>query len=347
MINPFFGVLMHAIGGLAAGSFYLPIKKINKWAWESAWLTNGLFAWLIVPWVVSLLVIPDTLYVLKESPLDSLLWTYFFGLLWGVGGLTFGMTMRFLGISLGMAIALGLTSAFGTIIPPLYEGHFLNLMATLSGKITLFGVGVSLLGIALCGRAGMLKDRELSNEQKNEGVKEFNLKKGIIVALIAGVLSACFAFGINAGMPIAKIALNNGSPVLWQNSPTFIVILAGGLTSNAIWCLFLNFKNKTYLNYTDKKSPLKRNYAFAALAGITWYFQFMFYGMGSTQMGQNDFASWTLHMTFIIVFSTFWGLVTKEWKSVGKKTIRILALGLLVLLSSAAIIGWGNHISTL
>ena len=279
MANPILGVLFHATGGFAAGSFYLPLKKIKEWSWESGWLVNGFFAWLIAPILISMITVPETWTILKTTPNNDLFWTYFFGVLWGIGGLTFGMSMRYLGISLGMALALGLTAAFGTLIPPIYNGEFSALTATLSGKIVLLGIGISLLGIAICGRAGILKDKELSPEQKKVGIKEFNLKKGIIVAVFAGIMSACFAFGVEAGKPISDFAMQYDTPVLWQNGPAFIVILLGGLTSNFIWCITLNFKNKSYLDYTNNAMPLKKNYFFAALAGVIWYCQFMFYGI--------------------------------------------------------------------
>lgn len=339
------GVLFHAIGGFAAGSFYLPIKKIRVWSWESGWLVNGFFAWLIVPLLVSIIAIPNSFQILTGTSIEVLGWTYFFGFLWGIGGLTFGMSMRYLGISLGMAVALGLTAAFGTLIPPLYSGEFFDLLETMAGKIVLAGVMVSLIGIAICGRAGILKDRELSEEKKKEGVKEFNLRKGILVAVISGILSACFAFGLAAGAPIANLAVQSGAPTLWQNSPVFIVILLGGLTSNFIWCVYLNFKNSSYKDYSDSSTPLKTNYLFAALAGTTWYCQFMFYGMGTTYLEDFEFAGWTLHMSFIIIFSTFWGLVTKEWQGVSKKTVFNLALGLFILIASTILIGMGNKLA--
>ena len=342
MPNPLLGVFFHAVGGFAAGSFYLPIKKITNWSWESGWLLNGLFAWLIVPWVVSFITVPKTWAILSSAPGETLFWTYFFGVLWGVGGLTFGMTMRYLGISLGMAVALGLTAAFGTLIPPIYEGQFNALIASTSGQLVLFGVFLSLVGIAICGRAGILKDKELSDEQKQQGVSEFNLKKGIIVALFAGIMSACFAFGIAAGSPISELAILQDAPELWQNGPVFIVILFGGLTTNFIWCFYLNAKNKSYKDYTNRETPLTRNYHFAAIAGTTWYCQFMFYGMGTTKMSEHDFASWTLHMVFIIIFSTMWGIITKEWKSVTRKTLLVLVAGLSVLILSTVVIGLGN-----
>jgi L-rhamnose-H+ transport protein len=207
------------------------------------------------------------------------------------------------------------------------------------------GVLVCIAGIAVCGWAGVRKDNSQSDEVKKKSIEEFNFKKGIWVAFFAGIMSACFAFGIAAGKPIADLAVANDTPTLFQNSPVFIVILLGGFTTNFIWCVILNFKNKSGKDYIARgTSPLLRNYFFSALAGITWYFQFMFYGMGTTQMGKYDFASWSIHMAFIITFSNMWGLILKEWKGSDTRTIRIIIEGLIILVLSTFIIGAGSYI---
>lgn len=340
MSNPILGVFFHATGGFAAGSFYLPIKKIRHWAWETGWLLNGLFAWLIAPILVSSITVPETWSIIRNASFDTLLWTYTFGVLWGIGGLSFGLAMRYLGISLGMALALGLTAAFGTLLPPLYQGNFNTLVGNPSGQLVLFGILVSLVGIAICGRAGVLRERE----KKGADGRSFDLVKGVIVAFFAGVMSACFAFGIVSGAPMAELALDSGANPLWQNGPVFIIILLGGLTSNFVWCFVLLFRNKSFRDFTNRSVPLKKNYLFAAIAGITWYCQFMFYGMGSSLMGELDFASWTLHTIFIIMFSTFWGIVTKEWSYTTTKTKLNLTTGLAILIMSTIIIGLSNQI---
>lgn len=345
-MNPILGVLLHAIGGFAAGSFYVPLKKIKEWAWESYWLVNGLVSWILMPWIVAFITVPEAITLLmKDAPAGSMYWSYFFGVLWGIGGLTFGLTMRYLGMSLGMSLALGLTAMFGTIIPPIYFGEFADMLIQKSGLITLGGIVITLLGIALTGWAGFRKDKETSEDEKKAGVKEFDLNKGIWVAVLAGIMSACMAFGIQAGKPIAELAVQNGTPSLFQNSPVFIVIFAGGFTSNFVWCIYLNIKNDTISNYFDVNSPIIINYTFSVIAGITWYFQFMFYGMGATQMGKYDFASWSIHFAFVIFFSNMWGLLTKEWQGVGNMTIRLIYGGLMVLVFSACIIGYGNYLA--
>ena len=344
-MNPILGIFFHAVGGFAAGSFYIPLKKVQNWSWESYWLINGIFAWVIIPWLVAIIFVPDLLGLLSQAPVNSIIWSYLFGVLWGIGGLTFGLSMRYLGMSLGMALALGLTATFGTLIPPVYFGNFGYLIAHTSGLITLAGVAVCIIGIAVCGWAGVLKDRNQPEEQKKLSIKEFNFKKGIWVAFFAGIMSACFAFGIAAGKPIADLAVANNTPALFQNSPVFVVILLGGFTTNFIWCVSLNIKNKSAGDYVAKSTaPVLKNYFFSALAGITWYCQFMFYGMGTTQMGKYDFASWSIHMAFIITFSNMWGLILNEWRGSNKKTLQIIIAGLIILVLSTFIIGAGSYI---
>ena len=346
--NPFFGVFLHSLGGLAAGSFYIPFKKVQGWSWETYWLVNGVFSWIILPWAVALLVCPDLMSIFREAPVSSVGWSYFFGVLWGVGGLTFGLSMRYLGMSLGYALALGFCAAFGTIIPPIFSGTFGSLVETRGGSLILIGVGVCLGGIMLCGRAGWLKERELSPEQKRASIREFSFVKGVWVAIFAGVMSACMAFAISAGKPLAELAVQHGAPAIWSTSPIYILAMAGGFTTNFVWCVFLNVRNRSAADYVGPRmtfTSLGSNYLFSALAGTIWYMQFLFYGMGTTQMGSYDFSSWAIHMAFIIVFSNLWGLYFLEWRGVSKMVHRIVFAGILVLVVSTLVIGLGNYLA--
>ncbi len=346
--DPLLGVLLVSIGGLAAGSFYIPFRKVKAWAWESYWLIQGVLAWIVAPWVVAALTVPDLLQVLAESPPSSLAMVYLFGVFWGIGGLTFGLSMRYLGMSLGYATALGFCAAAGFVIPPIVRGKFLDMFTTASGCTVLAGVVVCLGGIAVCGLAGIRKERELTEEQKKESVTEFALVKGFVVAVFAGVMSACMAIGIDRGEPIAQTALRANVPEVYQTAPIFIVILAGGFTTNVLWCLILNFKNRSIADYvTGSAKRLAANYVFAGLAGLIWYAQWFFYGMGSTKMGQYDFASWTILMAFIIVFSSLWGLYFREWKRVERRTILLVWIGIIILILSTVVIGFGTYLAPL
>lgn len=383
--NPFLGVFFHWLGGLASGSFYVPYRFVRYWSWETYWLAGGFFSWIIAPWALALTMTEDFPAILGETSSSTLFWTYFFGAMWGLGGLTFGLTMRYLGMSLGMAVALGYCAAFGTLMPPIFKGEFVDqVLKTPSGQVILVGVAVCLLGIAIAGLAGMSKEREMSEDQKRSSIKEFSFKKGLLVATFSGVMSASFSYGLAAGDPIKAISLQHGTPTLWQGLPVLVVVLLGGFTTNFIWCILLNIKNKTGYQYlspvtpagsgrqkevlvqtapdvrrkamvepagaqenTARTVPLISNYFFCALAGITWYMQFFFYSMGETQMGAYKFSSWTLHMASIIIFSTLWGIALQEWKGSSHRTHLLIALGLLVLVGSTVIVGYGNYLGTL
>ncbi len=535
MNNPILGVFYHWLGGLASGSFYVPFRGVKRWSWETSWLAAGVFSWIIAPWVFATLNTTDVVTVLQETPGQVRFYSYLFGAMWGLGGLTFGLTMRYLGMSLGMAVALGYCTVFGTLIPPLFRGEFqAKLIDKASGQWILAGIVVCVIGIIVTALAGKTKENEMTEAQKRDTVKEFNFKKGILVATFSGIMSACFAFGLTAGdwmrattlnvdmvndaaargkqavrtlEPIgedaaalckslagaglfasdkeaslpdvlglieepftvqSKIAglkskatltpeetrdladletklpaavqkseaaltavktssnplairiadystklpgiatdakvfdiLDNLSALssketalnvsaagadlpaihakhsLWTGLPILIVVLLGGFTTNFIWCVLLNLKNQTgYQYFTSKPGknspsadpaaggesgpahtsaafdgrtdptpvPLIGNYLFAALAGVTWYFQFFFYSMGETQMGDYKFSSWTLHMASIIIFSSIWGLALREWKGASAKSKGLLFAGLGILILSTLVVGYGNYI---
>ena len=250
--------MFHWLGGLAAASFYLPYRFVQKWSWETYWLVGGFFSWIIAPWAFAALLVPDLKNVLTSAPLHSILWAYFFGALWGLGRLTYGLTMRYLGLALGMAVVLGCCAAFGTLIPPIFDGTFGQLLTGKAGWTLLLGIFVCLVGIGVSGGAGVSKERELSEAEKTAVIKEFNFSKGMTVAIFSGILSSCMAYGLAAGDPIAQIAkmhlLAAGGSDLWQNLPVLIVVLLGGFTTNFVWCLALNLRNKSgreYVKFSD------------------------------------------------------------------------------------------------
>jgi len=346
IVNPIFGVSLHALGGLAAGSFYIPFRRVRNWSWESYWLVGGFFSWIIAPWVIAWITVPDLSAILRQAPPTRVFWSWLFGVLWGIGGLTFGLSMRYLGMSLGYALALGFCAAFETVMPPLFTGKYADLIRTPAGWTVLAGVLVCLGGIAVCGLAGVAKERELSAEAKRQTIREFDFIKGVWVAIFAGLMSACMSFGIAVGKPIAELAVRHGAGQLWQNGPVFVIILAGGFATNFVWCVLLNLKNRTGRDYIDgRTASLPSNYFFSACAGVIWYLQFMFYGMGTTQMGRYDFSSWTIHMAFIIVFSNLWGLFFHEWKGCSGRIHWLIRAGIAVLVLSTIIVGAGNYLA--
>ncbi len=352
-INPAFGVFLHAIGGLAAASFYIPCKRVKGWAWEVYWLVLGAVAWIIAPWVAAYLTVPNLLDVLSGVPTSVLVTSFFYGALWGIGGIMYGLTMRYLGISLGIAVALGFCAAFGTLGPPIQKGEFLSMLSNNAGIATLLGVVICLVGIAISGLAGIRKDRELSEEQKQDSTGEFSIGKGLLVGAIAGVMSGFMPFALDAGSPLAEAAIAQGAGKLWSNSPVYIVAFAGGFVINLIWCLGLSVRNGTVNHYVrnaegSTEGSQVLNYLLCAVGGVTWYLQFMFYGMGSTQMGEEyKYSSWTLHMAFIIIFGSLWGLWLQEWRGVKPATMIWIWAGIGVLILSTLVVGLGNYLAAL
>jgi L-rhamnose-H+ transport protein len=252
-------------------------------------------------------------------------------------------------MSLGNSVVLGFCSAFGALVPSIYynlfpssgKTTFSEMLSTGWGRIVLAGVVVCLLGIYICGRAGMRKEREVSDADKKKSVSEFNLTRGLIVAVVSGILSACFNFGIEAGKPMADAAVRAGFNPLYQNNVIYITLLWGGLATNAIWCFILNLRNHSFGDYTNTRTPLLKNYLFSALAGTTWFLQFFFYGMGASKLG-NGASSWILHMAFIILVANAWGLALKEWKGVTRGTKVTIGIGIGAILLSVLLVGYGN-----
>jgi L-rhamnose-H+ transport protein len=257
--NPFLGVVFHWLGGLASASCYLPFRGIKRWSWETYWLLQGIFSWIFAPILIATALVPDLWAVLHASPSSTIFFSYFWGFLWGFGALTFGLSIRYLGIALGYPIALGLCTVFGTLMPPIFRGEMGAIAHQASGQFILLGIGICVLGIVFSGLAGRSKELELSDEAKKETVQEFQYGKGLAVSVFAGIMSACFAYGLAAGKPIAQIAqarlaLEHRSD-LWQNLPVLVVVLLGGFTSNFFWCLVLLVRNRSVRQYTGTPAP--------------------------------------------------------------------------------------------
>lgn len=346
--NPALGVLFHWIGGGSSASFYVPYKRIRLWSWEVFWLAGGLFSWLIAPWLMAGLRTADLLGVLAATPRATLVWCWFWGAMWGFGGLTFGLTMRYLGLSLGMAVALGLTTVIGTLGPPIFHDTLGDIASKTSGQLTLAGIAVTLIGIVVVARAGQAKAREIGASETGE----FDVTRGLLIAVFSGVMSGCFAWGLDAGQPIRDLALCAGTDPLSQGLPVLCVVLAGGLTTNALWCAALIARNRSLPQFfggtndpTVSAAPLLRNWLLAALGGTLWYGQFFFYTMGESQMGRFGFSSWTLHMASIILFSTLWGFALGEWSRASARTRTQVWAGIGLLMAATVVIGVGNMLA--
>lgn len=328
------GLLIIAVGSFGQSSSYVPIRKVKEWSWESFWLTQGVFAWLIFPLLGALLAVPagsSLMQILSVDPAAALK-AMGYGVLWGIGGLTFGLSMRYLGVALGQSIALGTCSAFGTIIPALTNGT--DLLHG-EGLILLIGVCIMLAGIAVIGYAGSLRAKNMTEEEKKAAVKDFALTKGLLVALLAGVMSACFALGLDAGKPLVV----EGASELFKTLPATLMVTCGGFITNAVYCLYQNSKNKTFGDY-GKKDVLVNNILFCALAGLLWYSQFFGLGMGTSYFVEAGSTvmlafSWSILMSLNVIFSNVWGIVLKEWKGVSQTTIIVLVVGMCILIFSS------------
>jgi L-rhamnose-H+ transport protein len=381
--NPLIGVLYHWIGGLASASNFIPFRPIKRWSWEIYWIIQGFAAWIVAPAVLASLLVPDLPILLRQAPTSMLWHSILWGVLWGVGGLTFGLSIRYLGIALGYAIALGFCTAFGTLMPPLFSGQMATIIHRRGGQVILLGVLVCLVAIAVNGLAGYYKEREVpADERAAVGELDYSFGKGLGVAIFAGIMSSCFAYGLAAGKPLATLARTRLLAAhrldLWQNLPVLVVVLWGGFATNFVWSAILIIKNRSGRQFLGapgtnpmgtspttgdtladlglqnperslQLSPevLLRNYVLAALAGIIWYFQFFFYSMGQTKMGRYDFSSWTLHMASIIIFATLWGIALREWRDTSLRTRLLVGCGLALLVGSTVVVGYGNYLESL
>ena len=329
------GLLIIAIGSFGQSSSYVPIKKIKSWEWENFWLVQGVFAWLVFPLLGALLAVPEggSLFSLLSS--GGALTAVIYGILWGVGGLTFGLSMRYLGVALGQSISLGTCAAFGTLFPALLGGTDLFHG---EGLILLLGVCITLAGIAIIGYSGSLRSKSMSEEEKKAAVKDFALTKGLLVALLAGVMSACFALGLDAGSPIKEAALSANVNPLYAGLPVILLVTFGGFLTNAAYCIWQNIKNGTSKDYF-KVSPslFVNNLLFCMLAGILWYSQFFGLEMGKSFFTENAVLmafAWSILMSLNVVFSNLWGIILREWAGADRKTLVALGIGLLILIFS-------------
>jgi L-rhamnose-H+ transport protein len=339
-MNSLLSIIIMAIGSICAASFYVPIKKIKGWSWESYWIVQGVFSWIIVPVLFAWLTVPSGTLgsIITQAPASSKWWAVFYGALWGIGGLTFGLSMRYLGVALGQSIALGLCAGIGTLVPPIVNGQ--NLFADRSGILMLIGVSISLAGIAIIGYAAGLKSKNLTDEEKRAAVKEFALKKGILIAILAGVMSACFSFGLTMGQPLKDAALRLGTNPLFAKNPVIMFVTLGGFFTNLVYCVFLNIKNGTGRDYLAvSPSVFLNNLLFSAIGGTLWYFQFFFMGMGESMLPASMVAfAWSILMSMNIAFSNIWGIILNEWKGAGRKTVIILVTGIIILVMSTFVI---------
>lgn len=334
-MNIVIGLLIIAIGSFGQSSSYVPIKKVKSWSWESFWLVQGIFAWLFFPYLGAQLAVPEGSGLMEIWSAGGACGSMVYGMLWGVGGLTFGLSMRYLGVALGQSIALGTCAGFGTLFPAIFGGTDLFHG---TGLVLLLGVCITLAGIAVIGYAGSLRAKNMTEEEKKAAVKDFALTKGLLVALLAGVMSACFNLGLESGAGILARAKELGANELFALNPVILLVTMGGFITNAAYCLFQNRKNHTGSDYFSvPRGILVNNILFCALAGVLWYSQFFGLGMGKSYFADSPVMlafSWSILMSLNVIFSNVWGILLKEWKGVSCKTIVVLVMGMCLLIFS-------------
>ena len=346
--NPAIGILIFTLGGLAGAVFYLPFKKVRKWAWESYWLVYAIFGLVIIPWLLALTTSPNVFSVLRAAPTNEIVYCALCGAIWGFGGLTWGLMIRYLGVGLGLAMGAGLTSAAGTLIPPMLKGSgaIHAMFSTPAGLVSVAAALVSVAGIIFVGMAGMSKENELPEEEKKKAVAEFNFKKGMLIAVFSGLMSSAMSFGLQGGSEMQKLALRvePATSVIWAGMPVLVVVLLGGFLVNGGWCIILNVRNGTGGDYVRGETPVFPNLLFAGLAGAIWCSQFICFKTGEPRMGSTAYIGWAVLMASTILFSQILGLMLGEWKGTSGKTKTLLLIGLVLLIGSSAIAGYSGSL---
>jgi len=339
--NILFGLLLIATGAFSSGSFAIPFGKIKDWKWETYWLIFSTGAYILFPLAACLIFSPDFINILKTVHPSTILSVFLLGAVYGVGNLSFGLSLRYLGISLGYALSLGLMLAIGTLIPPLLDGRLRIMIDTSGGKLLITGVLVAVAGISLTGLSGYLKDRAVSDAGKKESVGEYNYFKGVVAALLVGVTGSAMSLGFEKGIPVAETARQMGVDPLFITMPVMLVLLSGTFVTTLGWCIFLGVSTGSVRDYvkTVSSGSLLPNYLFALLAGLLWFSQFILYGMGKSKMGPFTFTSWGILMGLTIVFATLWGLYRREWKGASKRVYLLMALSLVIIIISSYLIG--------
>ena len=346
--NPLLGVALHAIGATFAATCYTPEKRVKGWSWQSYWITQAAFCWFLLPIFGALLTIPDLFGVLREAPRSAMLNSFLLGAAYGIGGTAFGISIRYIGFSLTYAIAVGLSSVLGTLIPPLIKGTLVSTLSKPGATWIVAGIVVGAIGIAGAGGAGRLKELDLTASQTKG---EFSLTKGLALSLLAGVLSAVYGFALEAGEPIADVATAHGAG-MWRGNVVYIFSNTGAFLTTAIYCLYLHRKHQTLGELVElpagpEKTSLPLNWAMAVVTGVFWYGQFFFYNLGHVRMGHYKFTSWAIHMIMLVLFSNVVGVVLCEWRTCRRLTHTIIGLALLVLVGAVLLLTYGNYLGDL
>lgn len=335
------GTFFIGIGAFASGSFAVPFGKIKGWQWETYWMIFSTAAYIIFPLIACLIFAPDFISIIGETDSKTITAVFLLGAVYGVGNLSFGLALRYLGLSLGYALSLGLMLAIGTLIPPMLDGRLDIMLQKEGGMLLIYGVITACFGIALSAWSGILKDRQVSDAEKKKSITEFSFVKGVLASALVGITGSAMSLGFERGLPVTEIAANQGVDELFTMMPLLVVLFSGTFVTTVIWCGFLGFRNKSLANYfkAENHKVFVMNYLFGLLAGLLWFSQFILYGMGKSKMGPFTFTSWGILMTLTIVSATVWGLLRKEWKGTSRKVYLLMILSLVIIIVSSFMIG--------
>lgn len=342
--DPLLGVALHAVGGFFAATCYTPQKKVRGWSWQTYWLTQAAFCWFLLPILGAVLTIPHLGEVLAEAPRSAMLKSFLLGAAYGIGGTAFGISIRHIGFSLTYAIAVGLSSVLGTIVPPIRHGTFWEIMSRLGAGWVAAGVVVGTIGIAACGWAGRLKEVDL--REGGNGPKQFSLGKGLALSILAGFLSAVYGIALDEGQPIADVARAHGAG-LFEGNVIYIFSNSGAFLTTAVYCLCLGIRNRSlgeFLGRAEGRPPLAMNFILSILTGLFWYGQFFFYNLGHVRMGAYKFSSWAIHMILLVLISNIVGVLFREWKGCRGRTRAAIGAALLVLVGAVLLLTYGNYL---
>lgn len=340
-INIFSGLLLISAGAFSAGSFAIPFGRIMDWKWETYWFIYSFGAYILFPLAACLIFTPGFTGIYKIIPTGILLKVFLLGVVYGIGNLSFGLSLRYLGISLGYALSLGLILAIGTLIPPVIDGRLRVMIDSSGGNLLIAGVGIALCGIALSGVVGYLKDKKMSGDDTQKTNSEFHFTKGLLAAVLVGITGSAMSLGMEQGRPLAGYFERSGVDPLFTTVPVMLVLLSGTLVTTIIWCLYLGIRNRSLGDYfkPSGSKTLAANYLFALSAGFLWFMQFIFYGMGKSKMGPFTFTSWGILVGLTIVVATLWGIYRKEWKGASVRTFVIVVLSMVIIIMSSYLIG--------
>ncbi len=337
--NPLLGILLHAIGAGSAALCYAPQRYVRRWSWQTYWLLQAATCWLVLPWVFAWLTIPQLGGVLAAAPKTAMVHSYLLGALYGIGGIAFGVAIRYIGYSLTYAVAIGVSCVLGTLLPPLLAGTLGMTLTHTGGGAVVAGIFLGAGAMLATGWAGLRKERELG------GGGAFNARVGLPICLLAGALSAVFNFSLLAGQPVADVAARHGAGA-FQSNVIYIFSNGGAFTTTLGYAGWLSFRQRTWGEFLRAPTRLVRNYALGLLTGLLWYLQFFFYGLAHVRMGELKFSSWAIHMILLILLSCGFGVVIGEWRPCRPRTKWVITAAIALLLAAVGMISYGNYLAT-